>query len=243
MRSLEETLPPTTLPPVITIDGPAASGKTTIGKMLAERLGYLFVDTGVMYRAVTWAALKGVLPVEDEEAVTTLAEQIEIDIRPPSRPDGRDFDILADGRDITWQIRDSEVEENVSLVSSYLGVRKALSAQQRRIGLRGSVVMVGRDIGTVVMPEAQVKIYLNASLEERANRRYLELQKRGEDIDLESIKSAMLARDRFDSSRKHAPLRPAEDAIVLDTDGLNIQEVLEKIISVSEKLLPKNGSE
>lgn len=232
-----------TLPAVITIDGPAASGKTTIGKLLAERLGFLFVDTGVMYRAVTWAALKGILPVGDEEAVTTLAEQIEIDIRPPSKQDGRDFDILADDRDITWQIRDSEVEENVSLVSSYLGVRKALSAQQRRIGLRGSVVMVGRDIGTVVMPEAQVKIYLNASLEERANRRYLELQKRDEHIDLESIKSAMLARDRFDSLRKHAPLRPAEDAIVLDTDGLNIQEVLEKIISVSEKLLPKNGSE
>ena len=209
--------------------------------MLAERLGYLFVDTGVMYRAVTWAALNAVLPVEDEEAITILAEQIEIDIRPPSRPDGRDFDILADGRDITWPIRNSEVEENVSLVSSYLGVRKALTAQQRRIGLRGYVVMVGRDIGTVVVPEAGVKIYLNASLEERARRRYLELQKRGEEIDLESIKLAMLARDRFDSSRKHAPLRPAADAIVLDTDGLNIQEVLEKIMLVIEKSLPKNG--
>ena len=227
--------------PVITIDGPAASGKTTIGKMLAEMLGYLFVDTGVMYRAVTWAALDSKLPVEDEKAVTTLAEKIEIDIRPLSRPDGRDFDILADGRDITWQIRNSDVEENVSLVSSYLGVRKALTAQQRRIGSRGGVVMVGRDIGTVVMPEAQVKIYLNASLEERAKRRFMELQNRGECIDLESIKSAMLARDRFDSSRKHAPLRPAADAVVLDTDGLKIQEVLEKIISVIEKLLPKNG--
>jgi len=243
MRSQEETPRPMTLPPVITIDGPAASGKTTIGKLLAERLGYLFVDTGVMYRAVTWAALKRFALVEDEEAVTSLAEQIEIDIRPPSRPDGRDFDILADGRDITWQIRNSEVEENVSLVSSYLGVRKALSAQQRRIGLRGGVVMVGRDIGTVVMPEAQVKIYLNASLEERANRRYLELQKRGEDIDLESIKAAMIARDRFDSSRKHAPLRPAENAIVLDTDSLNIQAVLDKIISIIENLLPENGSQ
>jgi cytidylate kinase len=234
-------LPQLKFPTVITIDGPAASGKTTIGKMLAERLGYLFVDTGVMYRAVTWAALNAVLPVEDEEAITILAEQIEIDIRPPSRPDGRDFDILADGRDITWPIRNSEVEENVSLVSSYLGVRKALTAQQRRIGLRGYVVMVGRDIGTVVVPEAGVKIYLNASLEERARRRYLELQKRGEEIDLESIKLAMLARDRFDSSRKHAPLRPAADAIVLDTDGLNIQEVLEKIMLVIEKSLPKNG--
>ncbi|OGO32759.1 MAG: cytidylate kinase [Chloroflexi bacterium RBG_16_54_18] len=231
------------LPPVITIDGPAGSGKTTIGRMLAERLGYLFVDTGVMYRAVTWAALDSKLPVEDEGAVTTLAERIEIDIRPPSRPDGRDFEILADGRDITWQTRNSEVEENVSLVSSYPGVRKALTAQQRRLGLRGSVVMAGRDIGTVVIPEAPVKFYLNASLEERARRRFMELQNRGECIDLESIKSAMLARDRFDSSRKHAPLRPAEDAVVLDTDGLNIQEVLDKIIMVIEKSLPEDGSQ
>lgn len=217
-------------PPVITIDGPAASGKSTIGKLLAERLDYTFVDTGIMYRAVTWAALERTIPVEDDTAITDLSERIVIDIQPPSRQDGRDYDILADGLDITWRIRGQQVEENVSLVSSYPGVRKALTDQQRRIGLRGRVVMVGRDIGTVVMPEAEKKFYLNASLEERARRRYLELEKRGENPDLASIKSSMLKRDRFDSGRELAPLRPAKDAIILETDGLSIMDVLEEML-------------
>lgn len=221
-------------PSVVTIDGPAASGKTTIGKKLAEILGYLFFDTGVMYRVVTWAALDRKLPVKDERAITKLAQLIEIDIRPPSIQDGRDYDVLADGRDVTWQIRNSLVEENVSLVSSYLGVRQALTTQQRRIGLRGCVVMVGRDIGTVVMPDAPLKIYLNASLEERAKRRYLELLGRGEQVDIEVIKSAMSARDRFDSSREHAPLRPAQDAVFVETDGLGITEVLQEILEIIE---------
>ena len=146
-----------TLPKSIAIDGPAASGKTTLGKNLADELGYLFFDTGVMYRAVTWLAIQNKVPFEDEAKVTELTENSEIDVRAASKSDGRNSDVLADGQDVTWAIRQPEIDANVSLVSSYPGVRRALSKQQRRIGLRGEVVMVGRDIGTVVLPEAEVK--------------------------------------------------------------------------------------
>ncbi len=214
------------LPKTIAIDGPAASGKSTLGKKLADDLGYLFLDTGVMYRAITWVALQRGIPVQDEPAVTLLAERTEIDIRPPSYPDGRNCDILAGGADITWEIRLPEVDANVSLVSSYPGVRRALTEQQRRIGQRGGVVMVGRDIGTVVFPDAELKIYLDASAEERARRRYLEVHQRGGHETYEEILAAMLERDRFDSSREHAPLRPASDAIILDSDELDVEQVL-----------------
>jgi cytidylate kinase len=141
------------VPKIIAIDGPAASGKSTLGKMLADNLGYLYLDTGVMYRAVTWAALHDALTIQDEGAITELAEKINIDIRPASKEDGRNYDVWVNGVDITWEIRRPEVEANVSMVSAYPGVRSAMTNQQRRIGLRGNVVMVGRDIGTVVLPE------------------------------------------------------------------------------------------
>jgi cytidylate kinase len=151
---------------MIAIDGPASSGKTTLGKLLADQFGFLFFDTGVMYRAVTQTALQRGIAIEDELSVTTLAEEIQIDIQPPSKNDGRSNDVLVDGIDQTWAIRQSKVESRVSEVSAYQGVRKALSEKQRLIGLRGNVVMVGRDIGTVVLPEANLKIYLVASVEE-----------------------------------------------------------------------------
>lgn len=215
-------------PTVIAIDGPAASGKSTLGQNLAGELGFLYFDTGVMYRAVTWAALQRNISVHDEIAITTLAESLTIDVRPPSMADGRAYDVWVEGEDVTWHIRRPEVEADVSEVSAYAGVRRALTLQQRNIGLRGRVVMVGRDIGTVVMPEAALKIYLDASAEERARRRYLELQARGEQPDQEAILQAMLARDRIDSTRDLAPLRPADDAVVLVTDGLDADQVLEK---------------
>jgi cytidylate kinase len=215
------------LPSTIAIDGPAASGKTTLGKKLADELGYLLLDTGVMYRAVTWAALQHSVPIRDEKAVNTLAETCIIDIRPASQADGRSNDILVDGQDVTWDIRRPEIDANVSLVSSYAGVRLALTAQQRRIGERGRVVMVGRDIGTVVLPNADLKIYLDASAEERARRRYLEILGRGDSADYDQILESMRARDAFDSSRDLAPLRPAEDAHVIESDNLGIEAVLE----------------
>ena len=213
-------------PSIIAIDGPAASGKSTLAKRLADYLDYLFFDTGVMYRAITWAVLqRGVSPA-DEAVVTSLAEMVTIDVQPASVSDGRDFDVLVEGQDITWDIRRADVEANVSQVSAYPGVRKALSAQQRRVGLRGRVVMVGRDIGTVVLPEAQLKIYLDASVEERARRRYEERLARGDQASYEIILEAMRKRDQIDSTRDVAPLRAAEDAIVIDSDHMDIEDVL-----------------
>jgi len=223
------------LPKTIAIDGPAASGKSTLGKKLADELGYLFLDTGVMYRAITWIALKNHVPVQEEAQVTALAEATDIDIRPPSKADGRDSDILAEGEDVTWEIRRPEVEANVSLVSSYPGVRKALTEHQRRIGKRGTVVMVGRDIGTVVLPEADLKIYLDASAEERARRRTNELQGRGKTASYEEILAAVRQRDEFDSSRQYAPLRPAPDAVILDSDHLDTDQVLTKAMDLLKK--------
>jgi cytidylate kinase len=212
---------------IIAIDGPAASGKSTLGHKLAQVLGYLYFDTGVMYRAITWLALKQGLEISDELAITRLAESTKIDVCPPSIQDGRSYDVIVDKQDITWDIRLPEVDRNVSPVSAYAGVRKALSAQQRRIGLGGNVVMVGRDIGTVVLPEADLKIYLDASAEVRAHRRYEELRQRGELADYDVILQIIRERDQIDSNRKVAPLRPAEDAHILCSDGLDANQVLE----------------
>jgi len=223
------------LPQMIAIDGPAASGKSTLGRKLADKLGYLFVDTGIMYRAITWIAIQRGIPTKCEPEITDLAETTDIDVRPPSQSDGRYCDILADGQDVTWQIRLPEVDLNVSLVSSYVGVRKALTSQQRRIGLRGHVVMVGRDIGTVVLPEADLKIYLEASVEERARRRYREILERGGSASFEKILSAMRRRDLLDSNREFAPLRPAEDAIILNSDGLNPEQVMGRVMKLIRK--------
>ncbi|GAB4527527.1 MAG: (d)CMP kinase [Anaerolineales bacterium] len=218
-----------TFPSIIAIDGPAASGKSTLGYKLAQELGYLYFDTGVMYRAVTWLAQYHGLDIHDEAAVSRLAEEARIDVLPPSQRDGRTADVTVDGQDVTWEIRRPEVERKVSVVAAYPGVRAALTLQQRRIGLRGQVVMVGRDIGTVVLPEAEVKIYLDASVEERARRRYAELQERGVSASLEEITRSMRRRDELDSTRAVAPLRAAEDAIIINSDHMDVDDVLAKV--------------
>ena len=217
---------------VIAIDGPAASGKSTLGLRLANTLGYLFFDTGVMYRAVTWLALQRGIDVRDEAALTALAEKTQIDVAPASKSDGRACDVLVDGQDITWEIRLRKVESNVSRVSAYRGVRSALSQQQRRIGQRGRIVMVGRDIGTVVLPEADLKIYLDATAEQRARRRFDEIIARGAQADYNEILAKVIERDRIDSTRDVAPLKAAEDAIVLDSDKLTADEVLEQVLAL-----------
>lgn len=218
-----------TFPNRIAIDGPAASGKSTLAEKLADYLKYLYFDTGVMYRAVTWAAQQRLHSVEDEQAVSRLAETVRIDVRPSTLLDGRKNDILLDGVDITWEIRSAEVNQDVSQVSAYPGVRRAMTAQQRRIGERGQVVMVGRDIGTVVLPDADLKIYLDASAEERARRRYHEMLERDQNACYEEILASVKRRDQIDSSRAIAPLRPAEDAVIIDTDGKSIDLVFAEL--------------
>jgi cytidylate kinase len=222
-------------PTTIAIDGPAASGKSTIGELLARNLGYLYFDTGVMYRAVTWAALTRDVPIEDEVGVTALAERLCIDVVSPTVDDGRQYTVLADDVDVTWAIRTPGVNGGVSPVSAYAGVRRALVAQQRRVAAGRPVVMVGRDIGTVVLPDADFKLYLDASVEERARRRWREMRARGEDADYERVLASLHRRDGIDSSRAASPLRVADDAVVLDTTDLGIEAVLAEVERLIEQ--------
>lgn len=211
---------------VIAIDGPAAAGKSTVARILADRLGALLFDTGTLYRAVTLAALRGNVPTADAEALATLAKARHIDVHPPSTPDGRLYDVHLDGEDVTWPIRDPAVEAAVSEVSAHPGVRAALLPVQRRIADGAPVVMVGRDIGTIVVPDAGVKVFLEASLAERARRRFDELVERGTDADYDGVLADLQRRDAIDRGRATAPLRPAPEATIVTTDGLEVEEVI-----------------
>ena len=220
---------------VITIDGPVASGKSSVGLMLAKKLGYSFLDTGIMYRAVTWAAIDKKKKIEDEAEISNLAKQINIKIGPPTKMDGRINDVFVDEVDVTWKLRESEVNEKVSHVSRYPLVREALTKQQRKFGKRGKTVMVGRDIGTIVMPDAGLKIFLKASIEERARRRFTEEIKRGNLIKLEDVIKNIRMRDKIDSNRKIAPLIPAKDAVIINTNGKDVSGVVDEIFSIMKK--------
>ena len=222
-------------PDVIAIDGPAAAGKSTIGELLAKELNYLYFDTGVMYRAVTWAALQARIPVADEAEITKLAEHIRIDVHKARVEDGRQYTVSVEGQDVTWDLRRPEVDHNVSPVSAYPGVRDALTEQQRRIGQRGQVVMVGRDIGTVVLPEAPLKIYLDATAEERARRRYVENAQRNQPFEYEDILRDMRRRDKIDSEREAAPLCHAADAVIIDTTNLTVAQAMQRIRRIVER--------
>ena len=204
-------------PRTISIDGPAGAGKSTIGALVAERLGYLFLDTGAMYRAVALAAL---------------ARELKIAIGPPTVRDGRAYTVLLDGEDVTWIIRGADVDRVVSQVARVSEVRDTMVAQQRALAERGRVVMVGRDIGTVVLPHAALKIFLTASAAERAKRREEELRARGEVRPRQELLGEILRRDQLDSERKVAPLRAAEDAVVVQTDGLSVGQALEKVLAI-----------
>ena len=225
---------------LIAIDGPAASGKSTVGRLLAERLNYLYLDTGCMYRAVTWAAMKNKIAVGDETAVTQLAHDIQIEVLPVGdKTDGRHYTVHVDGQDITWQLRAPNVDANVSLVSSYLGVRQEMVRRQRKFGQRGSVVMVGRDIGTAVMPNAPLKLFITASAEERARRRTRDRKAQGHAADYNHILADVQRRDKIDSNREHSPLRPADDAIRIDSTDRPPAEIVEAILQMF--IEPVNG--
>jgi cytidylate kinase len=218
-------------PTTITIDGPAASGKSTLGALLAQALGYTYFDTGVLYRALTYLALKNDVALDDVPALVKLAGQMQPDIEPPTILDGRQYTVYVDGQDITWLIRDQAVERSVSVVSAYPEVRTALREQQRVIGRRGRVVMVGRDIGSVVMPDADFKIFLLASAEERARRRYTELSSQGRDVAYETVYDDLCRRDALDA---HNMLQPA-DAYVVHSDGLTPADIVGELLPVLER--------
>lgn len=231
-------------PAIIAIDGPAAAGKSTIGYQLAQKINYLYFDTGIMYRAVTYVALERGLDLQDAAIIGALAQTIQIDITPtlPEQAHERLVNVLVDGIDVSGHLRTSEVDRNVSIVSAYAAVREALSKQQRRIAHhygsgaaeRPGIVMVGRDIGTVILPDAPLKIYMEASIAERARRRYCELRAKGKKVSVAQILDELKLRDKLDSERAHSPLRPAEDAVIIDTSDLSTEEVIHEILTIAQ---------
>ncbi len=222
-------------PRTVAIDGPAGAGKSTIGALVAERLGYAFLDTGAMYRAVALAALRRGIDPDDGPRLTDLARQLRIAIGPPTVRDGRAYTVLLDGADVTWDIRSPEVDRIVSQTARVPFVRDVMVEQQRAIADRGRIVMVGRDIGTIVLPNAERKVFLTASAAERARRREEELAARGEKRSRQDLLAEILRRDELDSKRVVAPLRAADDAIVVETDGLSVREALDRVLQVIER--------
>jgi len=218
--------------PIVAIDGPSGSGKSTVSKRLARRLGYVYIDTGAMYRCVGLLALEtGVDPLDGESLHPLLAD-LAIRFEPG---DGEQQRVICNERDVTTAIREHEVSQAASKASSVGAVRTRLVAMQRELGATGGAVMEGRDIGTNVFPDAEVKIFLTASAEERAQRRYAELLMRGEDVEYEQILADQLERDKRDSERELNPLVMADDAILVDTSNLTIDQVIDKLAQIVEK--------
>lgn len=217
-------------PRVIAIDGPVAAGKTVVGKRLSKLLGYRFIDTGSMYRAITWLALKEKVPLE-EEPLSQLAHSAQLQVLPGDNGDRW----LVNGQDVTAQLRTPEVERKVPIVAQFPGVRQAMVAHQRKLSRNGGVVMAGRDIGTVVLPEADLKVFLLASVPERARRRYEELRSLGRKVEYQQVLQELETRDRIDSQRAVSPLRPAPDAHILETDCFSIDQVVERILSLAQE--------
>lgn len=216
----------------VAIDGPASSGKSTVAKIIAKRFGYVYCDTGAMYRSVTWAALENGIDVSDTKQVIDLARRIKITFE-PGQPDQR---VFVDGHEVTKDIRTEKIAANVSAVAAIPEVRTQMVEQQRQIAQAGGIVMDGRDIGTTVLPDAQVKIFLVASAHERARRRYEEnLQKGLATQSLDELEAAIKLRDQKDSTRKVSPLTQAKDAILIDTTSLTIDQVVDEISALIKK--------
>lgn len=214
----------------ITIDGPAGAGKSTVAKCIAKRLNLFYVDTGAMYRAIAYKALKSDISLEDEQSVSQIANTTEVVL--DHSDEGA---VWCDGENVTLAIRSPEVSRAVSTVAAYVGVRERLVELQRREAERGGVVMDGRDIGTHVLPQASLKIFLTATLQERANRRWIELRQAGKNMLFEEVAQDMQERDRQDTEREVSPLEPAHDAVILDTTGLSVEEMVAKIIALTQE--------
>jgi cytidylate kinase len=217
-------------PQLIAIDGPVAAGKSSVGSLLASKLNFVFFDTGMMYRAFTWKAISLNVSLEDESTLSQLAASTNFDFSPSQ---GGNFSFLVDGQDLSSRLLSSEVEGKVSLISRVAGIRQAMVSKQRMLAQRGRVVMAGRDIGTVVLPWAELKIFLVASVEERANRRYGELLERGERANFAAVLAELRKRDEIDSQRAISPLKPAEDAIIIDTERLTLVQVVDRVYALA----------
>ncbi|MRR53177.1 MAG: (d)CMP kinase [Deltaproteobacteria bacterium] len=218
---------------VVAIDGPSGAGKSTVARQLAERLGYLYIDTGAMFRTVALSVQRAKISLDDEAALAALCRDLEITF---VRQEGS-YRVLANGEDVSEAIRTPEISLLTSRISTKKAVREVLLQEQRRMGRAGNVVLEGRDIGSVVFPQAEVKFFLSASPEERGRRRFLELQAKGEKVTLEQTIAEVVARDAQDEQREHAPLRMAEDALPIDSDGISVEEVLrgmEKVVRRKE---------
>ena len=214
----------------VAIDGPVASGKTIVGRLVAERMGYRFLDTGLMYRALTWAAIERGMSLEDEDALERLARDLTMRLAPDVDGDR----LTVDGEDVTSHLRDPRLEPGVSLVAKVSGVRRELVRAQREIAAEGSIVMAGRDIGTIVLPGARLKVFLTAPVDVRARRRYDELQEQGKPRPYDLVLDDLRQRDKMDSERADSPLRAAEDALVIDTDDTTVQQTADTITDVLE---------
>ncbi|EOT42488.1 (d)CMP kinase [Enterococcus columbae] len=217
----------------IAIDGPASSGKSTVAKIIAKDFNYIYTDTGAMYRSVTYLALKYQVDFTDEKALVDLIHRYPITFK---QAEGGQL-VFVDGQDVTMAIRLPEVTQHVSQIAALKAVRQELVKQQQSIAKAGGVVMDGRDIGTVVLPDAQVKIFLNASVEERAQRRYKENMEKGIACDFDELKEAIAKRDYYDSHRENSPLKQASDAIAIDTTGMSIDEVVLAIENIAKQKL------
>ncbi len=225
------TPPGQNIAPVIAIDGPVASGKTAVGLNLARELGYRLVDTGMIYRAIAWLALQRGVDVDDEPAVVALTQDARFELGQPAASGGPTISV--NGRDITSDLRAPDVDRSVSHVSRLPSVRQAVLELQRRLADEGRIIMLGRDIGTVVLPDAPLKIYLDASAEVRARRRYAELKTAGAERPESEILAELRQRDEMDRDRHVSPLRPAADAIVIDTDALSLDEVIAHVLEAA----------
>lgn len=213
----------------IAIDGPVAAGKSAVGTLLARRLGFRFIDTGMMYRSITLAVIKNNIDPEDEIHVTDIANTIEIEVIGVDNPI-----ISVNGQDVTDQLRTREVEQGVSRISRFIGVRDAMVSRQRLLGENGMIVMAGRDIGTVVLPDADLKIFLTASAEERARRRYKEMLDSSQLPNFEQVLDDLRQRDKLDIERTNSPLKPSGQAHILNTDKIELSGVVAQIISLME---------
>jgi cytidylate kinase len=212
---------------IIAIDGPAGAGKSTVAKILAQRLGFLYLDTGAMYRALTFKVLEKNIQISDEPTISRLANEVKIDLS--TNPDGS-LSVILDGADVSLAIRQPRITQVVSDIAKIQKVRTVLVQLQRELGLKGNCVLDGRDIGTVVFPDAQIKFYIDASAAQRVSRRYKELSGLGQQIALEDVARDLSNRDKIDSTRQASPLRKADDAIYIDTTELSIEQVVQKML-------------